>query len=387
MTHQISLCYSRPFCVVSAPLAVDNSIILYVEWKCIHCLGGCCVRYKFELESYTCPPEIRTSHNAHTQRTLIEKVHASSLHVSLALEMDNHAQADDMQNNDTVRSSHGGIDDSILPFLSEDINETIDEDTDEDSDDDIGWSNSSALYTYYERSRIDYNGLVHPFDDDPPASDQWQDDLETLLSFADALRPVFATTGVNITDTHHAALSQARSQLETLRTASHRRDATAALEAALSEAMSIREERAIYGIPPDFLPEDGREPQWNHEDVQMSMLSESLRRLLQLLGDPVLTTVSRLQDSSQLSSQDRAALQDKLTLSIQTPGESCAICYESIHSPVITRCGHVFGGSCILPWVQSHRNCPMCRKHLRDRTQVFLPASSTDKEESENADN
>lgn len=63
-------------------------------------------------------------------------------------------------------------------------------------------------------------------------------------------------------------------------------------------------------------------------------------------------------------------------------GELCTICLCSIEgdetgnsSPMFTTCGHRFCSLCITSWIQSHGNCPICRKELTSRD-VLLVASN-----------
>mmetsp|Transcript_24609 Transcript_24609/g.36236 ORF Transcript_24609/g.36236 Transcript_24609/m.36236 type:complete len:571 (-) Transcript_24609:126-1838(-) len=51
-------------------------------------------------------------------------------------------------------------------------------------------------------------------------------------------------------------------------------------------------------------------------------------------------------------------------------GSECAICLEPFtkegtHRIVVTKCGHIFGKSCILKSYSSSRSCPTCRKKLK----------------------
>ena len=45
---------------------------------------------------------------------------------------------------------------------------------------------------------------------------------------------------------------------------------------------------------------------------------------------------------------------------------SCNICMEPITNPVLEpNCQNVFCGSCILKWLKTKENCPLCRKDVK----------------------
>lgn len=49
---------------------------------------------------------------------------------------------------------------------------------------------------------------------------------------------------------------------------------------------------------------------------------------------------------------------------IDDDGKRCAIClddFESREEVTITPCNHMFHEDCIVPWVKSHGQCPVCR--------------------------
>ncbi|KAI8977594.1 hypothetical protein BDF20DRAFT_913909 [Mycotypha africana] len=54
--------------------------------------------------------------------------------------------------------------------------------------------------------------------------------------------------------------------------------------------------------------------------------------------------------------------------------ESCIICKENLRSSdhTVTQlpCGHLFDLECIVPWLQLHHTCPMCRHKFETEEQV-----------------
>ncbi|XVF83142.1 hypothetical protein PTKIN_Ptkin16aG0109800 [Pterospermum kingtungense] len=51
-------------------------------------------------------------------------------------------------------------------------------------------------------------------------------------------------------------------------------------------------------------------------------------------------------------------------------GKRCAVCLEDFEAGeqvMVTPCDHMFHEECILPWVKSHGQCPVCRYVLSER--------------------
>ncbi len=47
---------------------------------------------------------------------------------------------------------------------------------------------------------------------------------------------------------------------------------------------------------------------------------------------------------------------------MQSSCENCSICFEPLgEHGVPLRCGHLYHGKCIVPWLQTKGNCPLCR--------------------------
>ncbi len=69
------------------------------------------------------------------------------------------------------------------------------------------------------------------------------------------------------------------------------------------------------------------------------------------------------QDVVPLNDKNRALLQQALQLVIESQ-EECPVCMESMTSPVITHCKHVFCRGCISKVIEIQQKCPMCRAGL-----------------------
>ncbi|KAF8648829.1 hypothetical protein HU200_064529 [Digitaria exilis] len=55
------------------------------------------------------------------------------------------------------------------------------------------------------------------------------------------------------------------------------------------------------------------------------------------------------------------------TVEVSEPGEVCAICKEDLPLASAARrlpCGHLYHSSCIVPWLEVHNSCPVCRSRL-----------------------
>ena len=86
-----------------------------------------------------------------------------------------------------------------------------------------------------------------------------------------------------------------------------------------------------------------------------------------------LMNVLEEQKSVELDSENRRALQDLLQLSIESR-EDCAICLDTMQTPVITKCGHSFDSECITRVIEMQHKCPLCRCELTDENVLVQPA-------------
>ena len=88
------------------------------------------------------------------------------------------------------------------------------------------------------------------------------------------------------------------------------------------------------------------------------------------------------QKTVDLTPENKKALEDILQVQIESQ-EDCAICLETLHSPLITTCGHSFGQECISKVIGTQQKCPMCRAELKDETCLVAPANDCGDEDAD----
>ncbi|PPJ54891.1 hypothetical protein CBER1_06022 [Cercospora berteroae] len=80
------------------------------------------------------------------------------------------------------------------------------------------------------------------------------------------------------------------------------------------------------------------------------------------------------QKTGTLTPETISTLQQVLQVQIDS-SEDCAICLETLHSPVITNCGHAFGRDCIVKVIEGQHKCPFCRAELKDEQCLVEPSN------------
>ncbi len=86
----------------------------------------------------------------------------------------------------------------------------------------------------------------------------------------------------------------------------------------------------------------------------------------------------------ELTDENRAILQEALRLFVESQ-EDCCVCLDSLQSPVITHCKHIYCRECITTVIQTQHKCPMCRERLAE-DQLVEPAPETSGEAEEDLD-
>ena len=96
----------------------------------------------------------------------------------------------------------------------------------------------------------------------------------------------------------------------------------------------------------------------------------------QLCSERVTNLLAQLEERKtvDLTPENMKALQDILQVQIESQ-DDCPICLETLHAPLITTCGHAFGGDCINKVIETQQKCPMCRAELKDETCLVSPAN------------
>ena len=94
-----------------------------------------------------------------------------------------------------------------------------------------------------------------------------------------------------------------------------------------------------------------------------------------LCGERLTNLLAQLetQKTVALTPENKKALQEVLQVQIESH-EDCAICLETLHTPVITTCSHAFGRECISKVIETQHKCPMCRAELVDESVLVEPA-------------
>ncbi|CAK1367714.1 unnamed protein product [Cercospora beticola] len=87
-----------------------------------------------------------------------------------------------------------------------------------------------------------------------------------------------------------------------------------------------------------------------------------------------LMTQLEKQKTVTLTPETISTLQQVLQVQIDS-SEDCAICLETLHSPVITNCGHAFGRDCIVKVIEGQHKCPFCRAELKDEQCLVEPSN------------
>lgn len=70
-------------------------------------------------------------------------------------------------------------------------------------------------------------------------------------------------------------------------------------------------------------------------------------------------------------------LSESLPTVSTTLGRECPICFDyltkvGLHRIIVTKCGHIFGKSCLIRSLELKRECPTCRKSIRKRDIIEL---------------
>ncbi len=87
----------------------------------------------------------------------------------------------------------------------------------------------------------------------------------------------------------------------------------------------------------------------------------------------------------ELNDKNRRLLQEALRLFIESQ-DDCCVCLDSLSSPVITHCKHVFCRSCITTVIEKQGKCPMCRSLLAEDKLLEPAAETSGDDESDNLD-
>ncbi|GES75403.1 SNF2 family helicase [Rhizophagus clarus] len=138
------------------------------------------------------------------------------------------------------------------------------------------------------------------------------------------------------------------------------------------------EEKRIY----DEMEKDAKErfKQWKESNDVMknyAIIMESILRLRQICDHHVLCAdrVKQIMENHVLDMNDEniISLVNALKVAIEN-NEDCCICLESLTTPVVTRCRHVFDRDCIEKVIDKDKHsCPMCRSPIQKEQLIESP--------------
>ncbi|XP_050204609.1 E3 ubiquitin-protein ligase RING1-like [Mercurialis annua] len=117
------------------------------------------------------------------------------------------------------------------------------------------------------------------------------------------------------------------------------------------------------------------------DDSKLSkeMQIEALKKLKKEIYNP---TPKRLSTRLCLYYRDQAAnVVNQMAREKQEDEQKCAVCLEEFEpkeTVMMTPCDHMFHEACIVPWVKSHGQCPVCRFELCDKISGSFNNSTND---------
>ncbi|ETK91037.1 hypothetical protein F441_05463 [Phytophthora nicotianae CJ01A1] len=56
----------------------------------------------------------------------------------------------------------------------------------------------------------------------------------------------------------------------------------------------------------------------------------------------------------------------------------CNICLDTVSSPVVTLCGHLYCWPCLYQWMQNHSECPVCKAGVSEQNVIPVYARGAD---------
>lgn len=117
----------------------------------------------------------------------------------------------------------------------------------------------------------------------------------------------------------------------------------------------------IDAYPGGRTPTPPAQYDWSRENesrLSQEDQKQAVNKLRKQFYNPHISNIIRRLGSSKSRSGDSGvSLQDE-------DGKRCAICLEDFESKqfvTVTPCNHMFHEHCIVPWVKSNGNCPVCR--------------------------
>ncbi|KAK6919685.1 Zinc finger, RING-type [Dillenia turbinata] len=119
---------------------------------------------------------------------------------------------------------------------------------------------------------------------------------------------------------------------------------------------------------PQFIPDYPR--QANYEEESRLSQEEQKKALKKLKKEVYTPTPKRITRRASLYYRDIKPI-SKEKEAMDEDGKRCAVCledFEAREEVMLTPCNHMFHEDCIVPWVKSHGQCPVCRAPFCDNT-------------------
>eukprot|EP00938_MAST-03A_sp_MAST-3A-sp1_P004267 g4267.t1 len=161
----------------------------------------------------------------------------------------------------------------------------------------------------------------------------------------------------------------------------------------------FRSQNTSNQIPPISLSSDGHTRQSGHNNMMHELVDQVLRgigmgganTIVQTrnfaLGDYAFGDMdSILNQLLQVEGRAKPRTSQEFIKNLKeieisdASSEDCAVCKECFEKKQIAHrlpCGHMYHRDCILPWIQKHNTCPVCRHVLPSEQQNSSTTSST----------
>jgi len=109
----------------------------------------------------------------------------------------------------------------------------------------------------------------------------------------------------------------------------------------------------------------------------VELIHNKLQKELDIINDKINNNdedISELQNKCKHLENQISDLSERYTNMLQSP---CNICMESITDPVLElHCHNIFCGKCLLNWLHTKDNCPLCRNTIKMEDLIYVDTKS-----------